>query len=50
MKILIDGYINMYSEPGQGTTFRIYLPLITSQVSNVLDKVVLPSSPGISRQ
>jgi CheY-like chemotaxis protein/two-component sensor histidine kinase len=30
-----DGYINIYSEPGRGTTFKIFLPLIQSKVDKL---------------
>lgn len=30
-----DGWIDVYSEPGHGTLFRIYLPLITTQADAV---------------
>ncbi|MFZ3207448.1 MAG: PAS domain S-box protein, partial [Geobacteraceae bacterium] len=39
------GYINCYSEPGIGTTFRIYIPLITENMNQDKSAVVDASPP-----
>lgn len=41
-----SGYINVYSEQGKGTTFKIYLPIIKSEVKAMESAAPLPAAGG----
>jgi len=41
-----DGYINVYSERGKGTIFKIYLPLIISTAEEAIETEVPPIKGG----